>query len=61
MNEVFLVLVAYLIGSIPTSLIIGKSWGERFRLPLVLITMHMSWGIGFLSSPRKLAQGNLST
>ena len=53
--------VMYLLSLLVGSLIIGKSWGERFRLPLILITMHMSWGIGFLSSPRKLAQGNLST
>ena len=52
--------VLYLLSLIIGSVIIGKSWGERFRLPLILITMHMSWGIGFLSSPRKLAQGNLS-
>ncbi|MGE5131494.1 MAG: glycosyltransferase family 2 protein, partial [Gemmatimonadota bacterium] len=27
------------------------------RLPLALVTMHMSWGLGFLSSPRSLAAG----
>jgi hypothetical protein len=25
------------------------------RLPLATATMHLSWGAGFLSSPRKLA------
>jgi len=50
----------YLFSLFIGSQIIGKSWGERFQLPLILITMHMSWGIGFLSSPRKLAQGSLS-
>ena len=36
------------------SLWIGKSWDERIRLPLVLIIMHFSWGIGFITSPRAL-------
>ncbi|MGH3406201.1 MAG: hypothetical protein ACRDRJ_27445, partial [Streptosporangiaceae bacterium] len=27
------------------------------RLPLVLATMHMSWGAGFLTSPRDLVSG----
>jgi hypothetical protein len=27
------------------------------RLPLVLATMHMSWGFGFLTSPRSLVPG----
>ncbi len=36
------------------SLLIGKSWDERIRLPLVLIIMHFSWGIGFITSPRAL-------
>lgn len=27
------------------------------RLPLVLATMHMSWGLGFLTSPRSLVPG----
>lgn len=36
------------------SLSIGKSWDERIRLPLVLIIMHFSWGIGFITSPRTL-------
>jgi len=26
------------------------------RIPLALATMHMSWGWGFLTSPRKLAE-----
>jgi hypothetical protein len=27
----------------------------RARVPLVLATMHMTWGLGFLTSPRRLA------
>ncbi len=29
------------------------------RLPLVLATMHVSWGVGFLTSPRSLVPGGL--
>ena len=31
--------------------------GVRLRVPLVLGVMHMSWGGGFLASPRKLHRG----
>jgi GT2 family glycosyltransferase len=31
--------------------------GTLARLPLALITMHMSWGFGFLTSPRGLIPG----
>jgi hypothetical protein len=34
---------------------IGKSFGEFVSLPLILLTMHMTWGIGFLTSPKSLA------
>jgi succinoglycan biosynthesis protein ExoA len=36
------------------SLLIGKSLGEIIRLPFILFTMHMSWGAGFITSPKKL-------
>lgn len=39
-----------------SSLIMGKSWVERLCLPAVLATMHISWGIGFLSSPTHLVE-----
>jgi hypothetical protein len=34
----------------------GLPWSARLRLPVVYATMHMSWGWGFLTSPRKLAR-----
>lgn len=37
----------------------GLGAGERVRLPLVLATMHMSWGIGFLTSPASLVPDQL--
>ena len=33
--------------------------GARARVPLVLAAMHMSWGAGFLTSPRRLAERRL--
>jgi len=34
---------------------IGKSVGEILCLPTILLTMHISWGFGFLTSPNSLA------
>ncbi|MEI6843910.1 MAG: glycosyltransferase family 2 protein [Actinomycetes bacterium] len=36
------------------SLGIGRTMGEKLRLPAILLTMHMSWGAGFVTSPRTL-------
>jgi succinoglycan biosynthesis protein ExoA len=33
----------------------GLGWSARARLPVVLAVMHMCWGAGFLTSPRRLA------
>ena len=52
----FLPLGIYLASLIIGSLLIGKSWGERVRLPLILLTMHMVWGLGYLTSPRDLLE-----
>ncbi len=38
------------------SLLIGKSIGEVISLPLILLTMHICWGMGFLTSPKSLVQ-----
>ena len=34
--------------------VIGKTWLERIYLPIVLTTMHMVWGVGYLFSPKNL-------
>jgi glycosyltransferase involved in cell wall biosynthesis len=41
------------------SLVVGRELGWRAKgfLPVVLITMHMSWGAGFLSSVRSTTAG----
>jgi hypothetical protein len=36
----------------------GLPLGLRLRLPGVLATMHLSWGLGFLTSPKNLAAGS---
>ncbi|CAB4618503.1 MAG: glycosyltransferase [Actinobacteria bacterium] len=40
---------------IVASLFIGKGIIEKILLPIVLFTMQMSWGLGFLTSPKTLA------
>ena len=52
----FIPVALYVVGNIAGSLVIGKSWSERMRLPAVLATMHFSWGIGFLTSPKNLVE-----
>ena len=41
--------VFYGIFLILASLKIGKTLSERVFLPAILFTMHMSWGIGFIT------------
>lgn len=51
----FGIAIIYLLFLIAASIRIGQSVGEYLRLPVILLTMHMSWGAGFLTSPRTLA------
>jgi glycosyltransferase involved in cell wall biosynthesis len=37
------------------SFVIGKGVVEKILMPIVLFTMQMSWGVGFLTSPKTLA------
>ncbi|PWI46089.1 glycosyltransferase family 2 protein [Streptomyces sp. ICBB 8177] len=45
---------AIALGSLPAGK--GLDAGARARIPVALATMHMSWGWGFLTSPKKLAR-----
>ncbi len=55
LNSIFFTpVIIYLSAIIFSSLFIGKGINEKLTLPSVLITMHMSWGLGFLTSPRNL-------
>jgi len=44
----------YLTGNLIGAFVIGKDLREKIMLPAILATMHFSWGIGFLTSPRGL-------
>ncbi|WP_280727363.1 glycosyltransferase family 2 protein [Kitasatospora sp. MAA4] len=58
-HPAFLALPAgYLLGILGGSVVEGRGLSTRARLqlPLALATMHLSWGFGFLTSPRKLAR-----
>ncbi|MFE2878710.1 glycosyltransferase family 2 protein [Streptomyces roseus] len=46
-------LAAITVGSIPAGK--GLSLKARAQIPVAMATMHMSWGFGFLTSPRALA------
>lgn len=46
--------LAYLILVTIGSLWIGKTIREKFILPVVIFTMHLVWGTGFLLSPKGL-------
>jgi glycosyltransferase involved in cell wall biosynthesis len=50
---------AYLLLVVAGSLVIGRRLppGALALLPIVITTMHMTWGAGFLSSWRSVAQG----
>ncbi|WP_455351448.1 glycosyltransferase family 2 protein [Streptomyces sp. SYSU K217416] len=47
-------LAAIVAGSVPAGK--GLPLKARARIPVALATMHMSWGYGFLTSPRALAR-----
>ena len=54
-NPLLLIPVAfYLLGNLVGSLVIGKNLKEKVALPVILATMHFAWGLGFLTSPKKL-------
>jgi hypothetical protein len=50
----FLPALIYALFILLASILIGKSLGEILCLPAVLLTMHISWGLGFLTSPKSL-------
>ena len=50
----FIPVISYSLLIVIGAFLIGKSWSERLRLPAILSTMHMSWGLGFLTSPKSI-------
>jgi glycosyltransferase involved in cell wall biosynthesis len=59
----FAIPVIYAAGVTSVALIFAgdQPAGVRARIPLVLAAMHMSWGAGFLTSPRRLARRRLAS
>jgi succinoglycan biosynthesis protein ExoA len=55
----FAVPAAYLAGVTGAAIVLARELPllVRARVPVVLATMHMTWGLGFLTSPRRLAGG----
>ena len=47
--------LVYAVFILIASAVIGKIMGEILCLPTILLTMHISWGLGFLTSPNSLA------
>ena len=55
-STIFIVpLAIYLFFILLASFRIARSIGEIICMPLILLTMHISWGIGFITSPKSLA------
>jgi len=50
----FTPLALYLLAILVGGLALGKSLSEKIILPSVFATMHMVWGLGFLTSPKRL-------
>jgi len=50
----FTPLALYLLTILVGGLALGKSLSEKIILPSVFATMHMVWGLGFLTSPKRL-------
>ena len=50
----FIPVISYSLLIVIGAFLVGKSWSERLRLPAILSTMHMSWGLGFLTSPKSI-------
>lgn len=47
-------IIGYLAALFFGALLIGKSFWDRLALPFILATMHIAWGLGFLTSPKRL-------
>ncbi|CAB4531572.1 unannotated protein [freshwater metagenome] len=50
----FIPVLTYLLAILLGSFVIGETWKEKIVLPAVLATMHIVWGLGYLTSPKNL-------
>ena len=54
LSPIFLIApIGYLLGVVISGFLVGESFTTKFTLPVVLLTMHMSWGLGFLTSSKR--------
>ncbi len=54
LSPIFLIApIGYLVGVVIGGFLVGKSFATKIMLPIALITMHMSWGLGFLTSSKR--------
>jgi glycosyltransferase involved in cell wall biosynthesis len=54
-NPVFITpIFIYFASLVVGGIFIGKKITDKLLMPLVLATMHIFWGIGFITSPKKL-------
>ena len=55
MNPIFILpTLTYLTLLLIGGFVVGRKLIDRLLMPFVLATMHFSWGVGFLTSPKKL-------
>ena len=50
-------LMVYIFTIVIGGFLIGRKVTDKLLMPLVLATMHMSWGVGFITSPKNLLKG----
>jgi len=50
-------LMVYIFTIVIGGFLIGRKITDKLLMPLVLATMHMSWGLGFITSPKNLLKG----
>jgi hypothetical protein len=50
----FLPVLIYITLLIIGGLITGRKIADKLLMPIVFATMHLSWGAGFITSPKKL-------
>ena len=50
----FLPVLIYMTLLIIGGAIIGQKFADKLLMPIVFATMHLSWGTGFITSPKKL-------
>ena len=46
----FIPALVYMVFILGASAVIGETLGEIMCMPIILLTMHLSWGLGFLTS-----------